>query len=526
MLRVLARNICSNWIGFAVNGLVTFFLTPFVLDSIGGTQYGIWVLITSLTGYYGLLTVGIGAGTTQQLTMASSAGSQHRFNQLASTAVVALTGCGIAICVAAVVMSLSVPYLFSVPVELTRETRLCVLIIGTAAGFQFALFPFSAVFTAKQRYDLSNTIGISMRVLSAVVVYFALRKGGGLVALCTIAASTDSLGSVIRWMVARRLIPTLKIRLSLVERASLSRLTKLSLWNALIAGGQNLNATAGILVIGVVISDAAIAPYSIALSLMQLLLRPLSAAAIVFYPAATELFSKADAARLQRMYLTGAKMMALLGIAVGVPGILWSREFYNLWIPDQLTEWTQFPPLESLFLILMVSEVLVAPWLLGHQIILGAHRIKLLAALTWAEGLLGFGLCGTLATQYGLLGIATGTACATIIFRAFLYQIVLLRMLKITAWDCVGHLVLRPVLAAGVLFPLLWLFHRLVGAADSWPMFFASASAAGVLALIVCVVVGTTLSEREWLIAKPLARLSRYMGIESRTETTEADTVS
>ncbi len=44
--------------------MVAFFLTPFVVNSLGSTAYGIWVLLMSLTGYYGLLDLGVSAALT------------------------------------------------------------------------------------------------------------------------------------------------------------------------------------------------------------------------------------------------------------------------------------------------------------------------------------------------------------------------------------------------------------------------------------------------------------------------------
>ncbi len=67
MFRVIVRNIAANWIGFAVQVAVTFFLTPFVLHSLGSERYGVWMLIMSLTGYYGFFDLGFRASLTQHL---------------------------------------------------------------------------------------------------------------------------------------------------------------------------------------------------------------------------------------------------------------------------------------------------------------------------------------------------------------------------------------------------------------------------------------------------------------------------
>ena len=59
MLRTLLRNILSNWAGFLVEACVAFYLSPFVIHTLGDTSYGIWILLTSLTGYFGLLNLGL-----------------------------------------------------------------------------------------------------------------------------------------------------------------------------------------------------------------------------------------------------------------------------------------------------------------------------------------------------------------------------------------------------------------------------------------------------------------------------------
>jgi O-antigen/teichoic acid export membrane protein len=64
----LARNIASNWAGYAVQVAVGFFLTPYIIHSLGETRYGIWTLVVGITGYYGLLDLGVSSGMTQYLT--------------------------------------------------------------------------------------------------------------------------------------------------------------------------------------------------------------------------------------------------------------------------------------------------------------------------------------------------------------------------------------------------------------------------------------------------------------------------
>ncbi|PYX34646.1 MAG: hypothetical protein DMG81_19670, partial [Acidobacteria bacterium] len=55
----IIKNVGSSWFSLGVSVLVGIFLSPFILHRLGDTAFGIWVLIFSVTGYYGLFDLGI-----------------------------------------------------------------------------------------------------------------------------------------------------------------------------------------------------------------------------------------------------------------------------------------------------------------------------------------------------------------------------------------------------------------------------------------------------------------------------------
>src|SRR5580658_94406 len=55
----IIKNVGSSWFALGVNILVGIFLSPFILHHLGDTAFGIWVLIFSVTGYYGIFDFGI-----------------------------------------------------------------------------------------------------------------------------------------------------------------------------------------------------------------------------------------------------------------------------------------------------------------------------------------------------------------------------------------------------------------------------------------------------------------------------------
>jgi len=53
----------TNWSALVVNLVVMFFLSPFVVHTLGKMEYGIWSLLTVLTGYMGIMDLGVRAST-------------------------------------------------------------------------------------------------------------------------------------------------------------------------------------------------------------------------------------------------------------------------------------------------------------------------------------------------------------------------------------------------------------------------------------------------------------------------------
>ena len=64
--RIHARNLAANWIGHGANLVVLFFLSPFVVHTLGKVEYGIWSLLTVLTCSMGVLDLGVMCALEQE----------------------------------------------------------------------------------------------------------------------------------------------------------------------------------------------------------------------------------------------------------------------------------------------------------------------------------------------------------------------------------------------------------------------------------------------------------------------------
>ena len=345
MLRILIRNILSNWVGFAVQATVVFFLTPFIVHSLGDARYGIWALVTSFTGYYGLLDLGFRSGITQYLTRHLATEDFDQLSRAGSTAFVVLACCGSVIGLLGLVITWIAPHLFEIPLDAITEARWCLFVIGVTTGLQFPFFLYSSVFAATQRYDLATVVSVAVRLATAAATVVALTHGYGLVALCMVNGVGILLGCLARWHVARHILPQLRISAGMANWESLRSIANFGLWSFLIQNATTLKWCAGSIIIGVFMPISALTPYSLALGLITYYNQSFQSVAGVFFPAATQLDAQGDMQRLRVMYFTGSKMLVLLAMSAALIGMMWAKDFFRLWVGNVLLMETNTPRL-------------------------------------------------------------------------------------------------------------------------------------------------------------------------------------
>src|SRR5271166_4829158 len=91
----IIRNVSSNWVALAVNILVGIFLSPFILHRLGDEAFGLWVLIFSLTGYYGIFDFGIRSSLIRYVSKFQATSGREELAQLINTSLFTYTCVGL-----------------------------------------------------------------------------------------------------------------------------------------------------------------------------------------------------------------------------------------------------------------------------------------------------------------------------------------------------------------------------------------------------------------------------------------------
>ena len=135
----ILKNVGSSWGALAVNVVVGIFLSPFILHRLGDAAFGIWVLIFSMTGYYGLFDLGIRSSIIRYVSKYTATDDRDKLAQFVNTALFSYTGIGVVSMTLTAALTPFVEHVFKIPPEMHTQARLLLLLVGASVSISFPL---------------------------------------------------------------------------------------------------------------------------------------------------------------------------------------------------------------------------------------------------------------------------------------------------------------------------------------------------------------------------------------------------
>jgi O-antigen/teichoic acid export membrane protein len=501
----IARNIASNWLGFVIGGAITLLLTPVVLRELGATRYGIWVLTSSIVGYYGLLDLGFRAGLTQHLTRYIAIRDYRASGEYLSSSVAAFGSFAGVLALLSIAGAFLAPHFFDIPTGLAHEAFWCILIVGLGSAAQYALFPFAAIFPAAERFDIANLIGIGTRIVTAVLILVVLQFDHGLIGISAATFGANLLDYVLRWQLSHRIVPELRFSRSLIVFGRLKDIFSFGLWNFLISINGYAYQHLPNIIIASFLRLPAVGQYSLATGMMQQVSGLLSPIGHVLFPTATRLHATDDLDGLKRLYHDGTRLMMLVMISIVLIAAFWAHDFYRLWIGEEYLTGHPYHSVALLLQVLLISTVTSYTANIAIQILMGSGRVRMVA-LTLVSGSSLILLLSVIFVQFwGLLGIAIAVVVASTIIDLIVVPIQVRRAFGFSILEWLRYACMRPVLVGLVDMVLLGLL-KLSAPPQSWLQLILEGAVAVAICGVVAAALGVTREERQRFLFQPLRR--------------------
>jgi O-antigen/teichoic acid export membrane protein len=400
----ILRNVSSNWAAFAVNILLSFFVAPFVVASLGDVYYGIWTLLNQFTGYLWLFDFGVRESVIKYVAQYHASGEHEQLESTVNTSLYLYTAIAILTMIGTGAMAAALPYVFNIPAESVWDARVTLLLTGGAIAQGFVVNVFVGVLMGLRRYYLVSQTTTIFAFIRTAFVILALKTGYGIVALGVVQFwSGLMVGLIVIWQ-ARRALPAYRPRFTVPSREQFLRVFDYAKYVVGNNIGEKIIFSADAIVIGALMPVGALTFYAIAGSLVGYLRNFMLATAAVLNPESSALAARNEHERLSRLFMTASKATVLVGLPICIGFLILGERFIALWMGEK------YGPLSGQVLgVLALAHLVGLPQYCICAILYGVNRHKLVARWRAVEAVLNLGLSVILVLRFGIIGAAFGT---------------------------------------------------------------------------------------------------------------------
>jgi len=441
--REIIKNVSSSWFSLGVNILVGIFLSPFILHRLGNTAYGAWVLVFSVTGYYGLFDLGVRSSIIRYVSTYTAKKDMEGLYRLINTSLAGYSAIGVITMLLTIALSTQVGFIFRMPPQFISTARLLFLIVGASVAIGFPAGVFGGILEGLGRFYIVNWTNVVSTLLRAALIVSALNHGYGLLAVAIVTVSMPLLASIVRAAVVLHALP-LKFGWKYVSRDAFGEIAHYSSASFILMLAFKLRFKTDEMVISTFLSVAAVTFFSNADRLVDYTSEVVSSLAQIFVPMSGQSDAKGDKDHLRKIFIAGNRACALVVLPISATLIILGKSVLTAWVGKQYVA-LSYPVL----LVLIIPSTFTLAQAASTRILYGMARHKSLAWVTGIEGVANLGLSIYLIRQFGLIGDALGTAIPLSCTSLFFMPRHLCRMLNVK---------LRSFLVQAYTLPLLLTF--------------------------------------------------------------------
>ena len=400
----ILKNVSSNWLMLAANVVSGIFLSPFILSHLGDAAFGIWVLIFSITGYYGLFDFGIRSSVLRYFSRSLAKKDTDGLIRVFNTSLFSYSCIGV---FTFLVTLACVPHLdtfFHITPESHQTARWLLLISGGAVGLGFPLELAGSLLEGLQRFDIVNATGIVGTITRAILIVAALKTGHGLLSVAIITMAIPLMTSVVRGVIVHRLC-RLRLGWQYIDRSTFRHMATYSGITFMTIVASRLKFKTDEIIIGSMMTASAITYFNIGARIVDYAGSVVQGLAQVFLPMSSHSEAVGNTDGLQRIFVVGNRFCAFVIFPISAVLLILGRSIIEVWVGKKYIA-TSYP-----VLVIMISAMTLM-WAQGAstRILFGIGKHKTLALVTLIEGVSNVLFSVLLIRPYGIIGDSIGTA--------------------------------------------------------------------------------------------------------------------
>ncbi len=418
-----------SYVAIVFNIVMGLVYTPWMIEKVGKSQYGLYTLATSLITFF-VMDFGLSAATARYVAKYKAEENQQQVNNFLGAiykiyAIIDL--------ILFVVLTIIFIFIESIYVELTpQELSQFKVVYLISASFTLVNLPFitlNGILTAYEKFIQLKIADLLYKVVLVGLTIVGLLMGWGLYALVSVHAISGILIIIFKFSVIKVTTPV-KVNLKYSDKKLYKEIVIFSLWVAVSALAQRLIFVITPSILGIVASSTAIAVFGIVTLVEGYSYTVTTAINGMFMPKISKIYldEKPQEKLMPLMLKVGKFQFAVNGLIIVGFAVL-GKSFINLWLNGDST----FDSAYWGILLVIVPGLFYNPLQVANTALTVAGRVKEQALYSIAYGAINVILSFILASKFGVLGACVSIFVAYMV-RAIIYHVMHQRILRLNIW--------------------------------------------------------------------------------------------
>lgn len=410
------KNISYSLVGFGAPIIVSIITLPLIIKGLGVGEYGVLILVNTIIGFLSLLDLGLSAGLSKYVTHYKAVGDQGNLQKIVNNAyslywIIGFFG----FVVFAVIGKYFLPKF-----NIQGLSGQHIFVVFILAGAVFLVNSFSTIFSsitsALQRFDITNKLNLLQIIIYNFGAVLLLAFGYQLKAIMLMNLVSLIILAGLYYRKAKEIMP----ELSYGWNFNIAKIKELYSFGLLVAFSNlnsNLLNNLDRLVIPIFLTPIQLTYYSVSGNVAMKTANVTGSLGGVFFPLATELFSKKETSNLGTIYRRVIRNLMVVAFAIAFSIALFGREILHYWLGQEFVDNGYV-----VLLILSATYWILSLYGILYNFLLGMSGEKKLAKWTFVLVVVNLLAMLILIKPYGIVGAAWAYLIGTLPILLLFYQ--------------------------------------------------------------------------------------------------------
>ena len=468
-----------------------FIVMPLLIAHFGDRYYGLWILVGSLLGYFGLLDFGFSKAIVRFVSMSLGEDNRDESDKWISVGLILLSVVAMIGFMVLFIGIWSLKYFVIVDINLIRKV---ILISGSAFLITLPAKNFIGLLYAHVRADIVDSIYSIKNALTIVSFLIALFIKSDFIVFISITAVYEIVCAIVITIYAQKIHGKVVISLSVLNKSNILIFTNYGGYSFIAQVADLFRFQAYPIIISSILGMSAITYYQIANSIRTILGQISNKVLINLTPVFSQIQGRSGIGdELRNAYIFSLKLSTYLVSFIVLFTMIIAPDFIARWMGPKYLDVT------ILLLISLIGNLFDGIQTPAVCYLFGTSKQKIYAVTNSIEAVLIVVSALLLADGFGLVGMVAGATFSTLLVKTIIQPIIVLKDLEISMGHFYFNIMFINILKPTIFFIVSYFLSVLVlGPTYSQILKF------GMINLILFIpyiyIVGFTKSERKQII--------------------------